>query len=226
MSGRNWRLGTMIPAGILLTATMLPAAEYSSAPLPDNLVMFKAYAKAMIEHGRDVYGQTHSPLVAEELDADTRTGAIEEGGCNLVRRMGYSPPRPDTWHRQSPALRKPGPGPVCPAAISGDKRLADEAECSRKFFHKQCESPVTGVFWCGGYAGWDLRAHAHDVHLDQQQLGGWLHFGVSRIRDQGSNNRANSSLTADQIAEVMASYCAGSDDSKNTAAREFLNWWE
>ncbi|MCI5223348.1 MAG: hypothetical protein D3924_11910 [Candidatus Electrothrix sp. AR4] len=31
----------------------------------------KAYADAMITHGRDVYGDTHSPLFGEELDRRT-----------------------------------------------------------------------------------------------------------------------------------------------------------
>ena len=57
-------------AGLLATA-LLEAAEYKTQDSPNYLAIVRAYADAMIEHGRDVYGQEHSPLFAEELDRRT-----------------------------------------------------------------------------------------------------------------------------------------------------------
>lgn len=67
-------LAKQVAASILAALgdkTSRPAT--TSAAQPDYLRIVRAYADAMITHGRDTYGKVHSPLFAVTLDRKTHT---------------------------------------------------------------------------------------------------------------------------------------------------------
>jgi hypothetical protein len=151
----------MLTGGLLGTAR-LEAAEYGSGGSLDYLAIVKAYADAMIENGRDVYGQEHSPLFAEELDRRAMQ-MLEGDTIRIVAAISY-----EQWGIRPHDRMLGGGNPQhCQnlyqilfqmAEISGDGRYAQEANRSLKFFFEHCQSPATGLLWWGEHAGWDLRA--------------------------------------------------------------------
>ncbi len=145
---------------LVIGALVTAAAERPREPI-DYLATVRAYADAMLEHGRDVYGKKHSPLFAEELDRGTMRmlkGESAEKVAALTR---------DEWGIRSHDRMLGGANPQhCQnlyqvlyqlTEISGEKRYSDEADRSLKFFFEQCQSPVTGLLWWGEHAGWDFR---------------------------------------------------------------------
>ena len=126
----------------------------------DYLAIVRAYADTMIRQGRDSYGQEHSPLFAEELDRKTmrmlegdslkNVAAItrDEWGIRPHDRMlgGSNPQHCQNLYQVLYQL----------TVITGQKRYAEEADRSLKYFFETCQSPSTGLFWWGEHAGWDL----------------------------------------------------------------------
>lgn len=155
------RFVLLILTGGLLGRAMLEAADNKSEESPDYLAIVQAYADAMIEHGRDDYGEKHSPLFAEELDRRTmrmlegeslkKVAAIsrDEWGIRPHDRMlgGSNPQHCQNLYQILFQLTE----------ISGEERYAKEASRSLKFFFEQCQSPSTGLFWWGEHAGLDFR---------------------------------------------------------------------
>jgi len=164
MCGRKVRVVAMVFVETLLAVASLPAAQRGAAATSDYLAVVRAYADAMLEHGRDVYGDEHSPLFAEELDrrsmrmleGDRLKAAADipfaEWGIRPHDRMlgGANPQHCQNLYQILYGL----------TAVSGAKRYAEEADRSLKFFFEHCQSPATGLFWWGEHAGWDLRAEA------------------------------------------------------------------
>jgi len=60
-------------AVVILSCGIAMAAEEGASPKSgrDYLELAKAYADALIDHGRDTYGTVHSPLFAGTLDRKT-----------------------------------------------------------------------------------------------------------------------------------------------------------
>ncbi len=146
-------MGFMSP-GILDAATS-DNADYLQAVVD--------YAQMMLEHGRDTYGDVHTPLFAEELDRTTlrmlegdalKTAAAiprEEWGIRAPDRMlgGANPQHCLNLYQILYAL----------TTITGQTTYAEEADASLKYFFEHCQSPATGLFYWGEHAGWDLRAN-------------------------------------------------------------------
>jgi len=155
------RLTTLILTGILPITSLLKTANGKSHEPVDYLAIVRAYADAMIEHGRDVYGQKHSPLFAEELDRRTMR-MLEGGSLKKVAAISRS-----QWGVRPHDRMLGGSNPQhCEnlyqilfqlSEICGDKKYAEEADRSLKFFLEECQSPETGLFWWGEHAGWDFR---------------------------------------------------------------------
>jgi len=128
---------------------------------PDYLAIVRAYADAMLMHGRDTYGQEHSPLFAEALDRGTlrlldgdalkKVAAIsrDDWGIRPSDRMlaGANPQHCENLYQVLYALSE----------ITGEKRYAMEADRSLTFFFEHCQSPATGLLYWGEHAGWDFR---------------------------------------------------------------------
>ena len=146
--------------GLIITAVP-GAVDDKSQESYDYLTIVKAYADAMIRYGQDTYGQEHSPLFAEELDRNTMRmlkGDSLKNAAAITR---------DMWGIRTHDRMLGGSNPQhCQnlyqilyqlTELTGQKRYADEADRSLKYFFEKCQSPSTGLFWWGEHAGWDLR---------------------------------------------------------------------
>lgn len=143
-----------------IAAITLNADDQSREPY-DYLKIVKAYADAMIRHGQDTYGRVHSPLFAEALDRKTMR-MLE--GDSLTNAAAITR---DAWGIRPHDRMLGGSNPQhCQnlyqvlfqlTEITGQKRYAEEADRSLKYFLEKCQSPSTGLFWWGEHAGWDLR---------------------------------------------------------------------
>ena len=178
MTSSTLRNGLPRFAPILLAIATLAAVPARAAdatrPQPDYLKVVQAYAEAMIDHGRDVHGQEHSPLFAEALDRKTmrmlegdalkRVAGISRGswGIRPHDRMiaGGNPQHCQNLYQVLYALTE----------ATGQKRYAEEADRSLAFFLHHCQSPATGLFCWGEHAGWDFNTErridkpAGDIH--------------------------------------------------------------
>ena len=120
----------------------------------DYMRIVRAYADAMIEHGRDRYGEAESPLFATTLDR----------GTLALRPAG-------TWIGNGPGMRSHDRMLFCAnpmqdqnlcqvlyalAELTGEKRYADEADAALKWFFEHCQSPATGLMAWGEHLGWDF----------------------------------------------------------------------
>lgn len=131
----------------------------------DYLGIVKAYADAMIEQGRDTYGKEHSPLFATMLDRKTMRMFSEAEQKRLWRI------RLDDWENWGIRNRDrvfKGANPMHDENLyqvlyvlteaTGDKRYADEADKTLKWFFEHCQSPVTGLLAWGEHMGWDFNS--------------------------------------------------------------------
>ncbi len=133
----------------------------------------------LIEHGVDVYGPVHSPLIASTLDPDTLkmlemkppvgegmpgTGDTYRspiGGCNL------------TWMRQTLRAMR------ALSAVTGEKRFKTHADKAIKFWLDNCPYP-SGAWPIGEHGLWNFhtdapvkaafRPHEPGTHMD------WEHY--------------------------------------------------
>lgn len=121
------------------------------------MALVRAYADAMIERGRDVYGKEHSPLYAAALDRKTmRLGSRESFGSipgvrEDDRSLGGANPQDDE--------------PLIAilyelAALTGRKQYAREADQALEFFFTRCQGPETGLMAWGEHIHWDFHAEA------------------------------------------------------------------
>ena len=130
-------------------------------PDTDYLEVVQAYADAMIEEGRDRYGDQHSPLFAVTLDRQTtrlpeglRRRAIgrlgfEEWGVRPQDRImeGGNPMRHQNLYQTLYAL----------STVTGDPRYEAEADSAIAWFFRHAQDPTTGLLAWGDHAGWDFR---------------------------------------------------------------------
>jgi len=142
------------------TATALASDAVPRETPPDYLEVVKSYADTMIEHGRDRYGDEHTPLFAVALDRETN--AIFQGEARerilAIRRadwgirphdrmvQGANPMQDQNLYRTLYALTE----------VTGDERYAGAADDALRWFFKHCRSDVTGLFAWGEHIGWDF----------------------------------------------------------------------
>ncbi|HUT30996.1 MAG TPA: hypothetical protein VMX13_14480 [Sedimentisphaerales bacterium] len=144
---------------ILLVATlagllcMANTARSAAEKQPDYLKLVRSYADALLEHGRDTYGEVKSPLIASALDRKTLTlidrdlGRIE-GIRNGDRSLyGANPMHDEDLYQTLYALTD----------VTGDKKYAQEADNALKWFFENCQSPVTGLMAWGEHIGWGFK---------------------------------------------------------------------
>ena len=111
----------------------------------------KAYADAMIEKGRDTYGEKHSPLFASILDRKTikigaqpevdgiRSGDRYPTGSNLMMQFGLF----DLLYGLS--------------ETSGEPKYAAAADEALLFFFEKTASPATSLMPWGEHLYWDFN---------------------------------------------------------------------
>jgi len=139
-----------VPAAILAAAA-LTAASPALARAPDYLEVVTAYAEALLEKGRDTYGEARSPLIASALDRRTYRLGKHKGIPGIRggdRALGGANPMHDqNLYQILHAL----------SAITGDKKYAAEADRILKWFFENCQSPATGLVAWGEHASWDFE---------------------------------------------------------------------
>lgn len=128
------------------------------------LKIVKAYADAMIEKGRDTYGDEHSPLFAAALDRKGMTlGSAESfGKIPGVRENdrslgGANPQRDKSIYTILYQLTN----------VTGDEKYSREADKALQYFFDNCQSPETGLMAWGEHLYWDFRKESPggtDIH--------------------------------------------------------------
>lgn len=159
------RTGRTVPGVALgwlaVVGAVAVAAAAEDRPRGDYLKIVRDYADAMIEHGRDVYGNEHSPLFAEALDR--RSMRMLEGDA---LKKAASIPR-EAWGIRPHDRMIAGANPqhcqnlyqvlYALTEVAGEKRYADAADRSLEFCFQHCQSPATGLLCWGEHAGWDFH---------------------------------------------------------------------
>lgn len=138
----------------LIPAMDLRGGDCDSLKPPDYLALVKAYADAMIEGGRDTYGDQHSPLFASAMDRKTleigkfpgipgvRGGDRSLGGANPQTEFGLFSLLYELTQ------------------LTGEKKYAQEADRALEFFFKNCQSPKTGLMAWGEHIYWDFQSES------------------------------------------------------------------
>jgi len=136
----------------------------------DYLDVVRAYADAMIEHGRDAYGPAESPLFAAALDRGTLR-LLEGESLERVERIARS-----QWGVRPNDRTLTGANPMhdenlyqvlyALAQLTGERKYAEEADAALRWFLEHCQSPATGLMAWGEHMGWDFRTEGpiRDVH--------------------------------------------------------------
>jgi hypothetical protein len=122
------------------------------------LEVVRRYADAMLEHGRDNYGEKKSGLLLSALDRlrlkpltlrPEPPGGIRRGdraGLPWLKLVGANPQLDQNLLRVLYTLSK----------ITGDKRYSMAADNEIKWFFKHTQSPVTGLLPWGEHLSWDV----------------------------------------------------------------------
>ena len=155
---------TLLSIGVLLSLTPVAVGDSPEANRPDYLEIVIAYADALLDGGRDTYGDEKSPLIATTLDRKTRQlfdgpdlerirSIPREGwGIRPHDRMltGANPQHDQNLYQVLYALSE----------ITGDERYSLQADKTLKWFFENCQSDVTGLLPWGEHIGWDFRTES------------------------------------------------------------------
>lgn len=160
-------------AACLLTALSLFPEPASAAPpaAPDYLKLVRAYADTLLTRGRDVYGEVKSPLIASVLD---RKALRLFEGDGLKDLAGISR---GSWGIRSHDRMLTGANPMhdqnfyqvlyALTALTGERRYAEEADRTLRWFLQHCLSPKTHLPAWGEHIGWDF----HTETIIEKQAG-------------------------------------------------------
>lgn len=135
-----------------------PQASDSACPFLEAAL---AYADTMIESGRDMYGEHHTPLFAGALTRRTLT--IGESWGGIVEDFESIP---ITWNERMLGGANPQLEIGLYALLyrltelTGDEHYATEADAALGYFFQNCQSPETGFMAWGDHLWWDLRSDA------------------------------------------------------------------
>jgi len=122
----------------------------------DYLELVKAYADALLEHGRDTYGTVHSPLIASTLERHSLSlMSSKPPDIKGIRGGDRSVTGSNVFHDQDLyqvfyALSE----------LTGNSRYAKEADKTLKWFFEHCQSPATGLMTWGEHLSWGFENDA------------------------------------------------------------------
>ena len=160
---------------ILIAALVLPcyAGDEDAPGQHRYLDVVKTFVETMMDRGTDRYGKVQSPLFAAMLDLDTMSlpkptdiDELPQRQSGHVKAIGYGLPDPPVGIR---------PGDRAPfgnnlehdimllrtmyelSAVTGDKKYADHADSTLRFWLTHCQSPETGLMAGGEHMSWDFR---------------------------------------------------------------------
>jgi hypothetical protein len=162
-------------AGLLCVANTARSAVAEKQP--DYLRLVRAYADALLKHGRDTYGTVQSPLIASALDR--KTLALVEGELGRIEGIrngdrslyGANPMHDQDLYQTLYALTE----------VTGDKKYADEADETLKWFFENCQSPATGLMAWGEHIGWGFKTEtlAYARGDNHEFFGAWVMWDKS-----------------------------------------------
>jgi hypothetical protein len=153
---------------VLLVPTIRPSLAdkpTTNAPPLDYLAVVRGYADAMLEHGRDRYGKTHTPLFASFLKLDGEVPFQPEPGARNATTRTLLPPfnlagyrAGDRMWTASNVMHDQNLYQVLYALtkITGKRQYASEADRALKWFLENCQSAETGLLGWGEHLGYDL----------------------------------------------------------------------
>ena len=136
----------------------------------EYLDLVENYANALLDEARDTYGNEHSPLFASTLireDVSLPEGDSLESLLSLEReswgirphdRMltGANPMHDQNLYQILYALTE----------LTGDRKYAEEADKTLRWFFENCQSEETGLMAWGEHIGWDFNA---ETTIDKRQ---------------------------------------------------------
>ncbi len=119
------------------------------------------YANALLDEARDTYGTENSPLIASTLIRETMQlpeGDSLESLLSLERKSwgirpydrmltGANPMHDQNLYQILYALTE----------VTGNRRYAEEADRTLKWFFENCQSEQTGLMAWGEHIGWDFN---------------------------------------------------------------------
>lgn len=187
----------------LLTAALAtPPAHAQETQVGTYLATVKRYADAMIEHGRDSYGEVQSPLFASALDRTTMRipeevlpaiEGIREGDRAL---FGGNPMHDECFYMLLYEL----------TPITGDRRYKDAADAALEYFLTRAQSPATGLFAWGEHMYLDFRTETmggRDIHEFYRP---WILFDESYALAPEPMNRFARGLWYHQVGDLEHGY--------------------
>lgn len=139
---------------LLASLLLVQAAAPVAAQGPEYLAAVRAYADALLEHGRDRYGPQHTPLFAAALDRRAmQIGDFPEiEGIRKHDRItrGANPMHDQNLYQILYALSE----------VTGDPKYAAEADRALGYFFRNAQSPATGLMAWGEHLGWGFETEA------------------------------------------------------------------
>ncbi len=150
-------IGFLLVTGFVFTNCSSNEYENSSAIY---LQTVRAYADTMIEHGRDYYGEVHSPLFAVTLDR--KTLAMPEGeSLENIQNLSFEDwgvRNQDRILNGANTMRHQNLYQILYAltGISGDSVYANQADEALTWFFQNAQSEGTGLVAWGDHAGWNF----------------------------------------------------------------------
>ena len=141
------------------------SVQVSHKETVDYLGTVKSYAETLIYHCRDRYGTVHSPLIATTVDRGTLRmyGRKDIEWLRQIRLQDWenwqirnadrviecaNPQHDQNLYQVLYALTE----------ITGEKRYADQADKTLKWFLENCQSRATGLLAWGEHMGWNLNS--------------------------------------------------------------------
>ncbi len=152
------------------TATSGQGTSQEFQQAPDYLELARKYADAMIEHGRDLYGDVHTPLFAAALSRESlQLGSKDEfGSIQGVRENDRSLGGANPWDHMAlyPLLYHLSEN-------SGDPVYAEKAKHALEYFFIHTQSPETGLLAWGDHLYWDFRNNSIGGYHHHEIAGAW-----------------------------------------------------
>lgn len=157
-----------------LAKRLLKQADNAPDERADYLAIAQAYADFMIEHGRDIYGEQHTPLFVTGLDR--KTGKKISPPFAHVKRKPFMP----SWERDRELRRGDrNHGHADPldqltllklmhklTELTGEQKYADEADKTVSWWLANTQSPI-GLYPWGTHTYWNV---------DKESGGGTFEF--------------------------------------------------
>lgn len=157
-------------SGAVDNATKFESISSERPPSQDFLAIARNYADAMIAHGRDRYGDVHTPMFAAALSRETmQLGSRDEfGSIQGIREIDRSLGGANPWDHLAlyPLL-------FHLADFTGDPSYAEKATSALEYFFQNTQSPETGLMAWGDHIYWDFHTNSMGGYRYHEIAGAW-----------------------------------------------------